>query len=117
SANAALQYDLCCYSTAGICLRHRIAETAMEIAEMKPAQCKESGRSDKIKPEMLAKKIKCQCGAVVRIPDETGAVPRGSADANDIEAVQKLQKAYEAIRAELSKVIVGQSDVIEELLI
>jgi MoxR-like ATPase len=89
----------------------------MEIAEMKPAQCKECGRSYKIKPEMLGKKIKCQCGAVVRIPDETGAVPRGSADANDIEAVQKLQKAYEAIRAELSKVIVGQSDVIEELLI
>jgi len=36
---------------------------------------------------------------------------------DDMEAVQKLKGAYERIRAELSKVIVGQDKVLEELLI
>ncbi|HUS57267.1 MAG TPA: MoxR family ATPase [Planctomycetota bacterium] len=36
---------------------------------------------------------------------------------DDLEAVQKLKQAYERIRAELSKVIVGQDKVLEELLI
>jgi MoxR-like ATPase len=35
----------------------------------------------------------------------------------DLEGVRKLQKAYEEIRKQLSKVIVGQDMVIEELLI
>jgi len=36
---------------------------------------------------------------------------------NDIQAVAKLNAAYKQIKAELSKVIVGQSEVIDELLI
>jgi MoxR-like ATPase len=36
---------------------------------------------------------------------------------SDREAVQKLKKAYEAIRAELGKVIIGQDRVVDELLI
>ena len=36
---------------------------------------------------------------------------------DDIEAVRKLKEAYERIRSELSKVIVGQDKVLEELLI
>ena len=35
----------------------------------------------------------------------------------DKQAVQVLQKAFEAIRTELAKVIVGQDDVIEQLLV
>ncbi len=38
-------------------------------------------------------------------------------ETRDIEAVQRLQAAYARIRAELAKVIVGQDDVIEQLLI
>src|SRR5437763_8049031 len=37
--------------------------------------------------------------------------------ADEMAAVEKLQKAYHDMRAELGKVIVGQEDVIEELLI
>jgi MoxR-like ATPase len=36
---------------------------------------------------------------------------------DDVQAVQKLNEAYRAITAELSKVIIGQRHVIEELLI
>ncbi|QDU27926.1 ATPase RavA [Anatilimnocola aggregata] len=36
---------------------------------------------------------------------------------NDVAAVQKCEKAYNRLRDELSKVIVGQSDVIEQVLI
>ena len=38
-------------------------------------------------------------------------------DQNDIEESKKLRSAFDAIKAELSKVIVGQNQVIEELLI
>lgn len=38
-------------------------------------------------------------------------------DTNDLEAVEKLGTAYRNIRAELGKVIIGQQQVIEELLI
>src|SRR5947207_8620778 len=48
-----------------------------------------------------------------------GIVPPQSADLAESEmaAVEKLQKAYHDLRAELGKVIVGQEAVIEELLI
>src|ERR1700748_3094116 len=37
--------------------------------------------------------------------------------AEELAAVEKLQKAYHDLRAELGKVIVGQEAVVEELLI
>src|SRR6476620_1239786 len=39
-----------------------------------------------------------------------------SASADDLQSLDKLKSAYASIRAELNKVIVGQSDVIEQLL-
>ena len=41
----------------------------------------------------------------------------GTATSNDVEAVQRLHEAYAVIRAELAKVIVGQEEVIDLLLI
>jgi MoxR-like ATPase len=38
-------------------------------------------------------------------------------DARDLEAVRQLKAAYDSIKAELSKVIVGQESVVDELLI
>src|SRR5438045_2710304 len=48
-----------------------------------------------------------------------GIVPPRSSDLaeSELAAVEKLQKAYHDMRAELGKVIVGQEAVIEELLI
>lgn len=40
-----------------------------------------------------------------------------SVSAEDVAAVQRCEKAYNRIRDELSKVIVGQNDVIEQILI
>lgn len=37
--------------------------------------------------------------------------------AQDVEAVQNLQKSYNAIRTEIAKVIVGQDQIVEQLLI
>lgn len=37
--------------------------------------------------------------------------------AKDVEAVQGLQQSYSAVRREIAKVIVGQDDIIEQLLI
>lgn len=37
--------------------------------------------------------------------------------AKDVEAVQRLQESYSAIRKEIAKVIVGQDDIVEQLLI
>ena len=55
--------------------------------------------------------------------DKYTTEPTGAGEAppelrqEDLEGVRKLQKAYEEIRKQLSKVIVGQDMVIEELLI
>ncbi len=40
-----------------------------------------------------------------------------SADADELQAVERLHQAYQQIRRELAKVIVGQERVVEELLI
>ena len=46
-------------------------------------------------------------------PDSTAP----SLETNDLEAVARLQKGYNTLRAEMGKVIVGQEDVVEQLLI
>jgi MoxR-like ATPase len=49
---------------------------------------------------------------------QTGVMqPRADLAAEELAAVKKLQLAYEEMRAELGKVIVGQEMVIEELLV
>ena len=48
--------------------------------------------------------------------DETAATS-GEAQEKDLEAIQKLNEGYRKIRNELSKIIVGQDKVIEQLLI
>src|SRR5438445_1564969 len=46
-------------------------------------------------------------------PHDTGP----DMDAQDFEAVERLQRGYKALRDEMAKVIVGQEQVLEELLI
>jgi MoxR-like ATPase len=50
------------------------------------------------------------------LPEEPNATPSEMPDA-DLEAVHRLNEAYQAIRGELAKVIVGQEQVLEYLLI
>src|SRR3954447_20491647 len=43
--------------------------------------------------------------------------PAGDLAHDDLEAIRRLKKAFDDIKAQLSRVIVGQNEVIEELLI
>jgi MoxR-like ATPase len=51
------------------------------------------------------------------LPEEQAVVTAAPAAESDLEAVQRLNAAYDTIRKELGKVIVGQERVIEHLLI
>ena len=42
--------------------------------------------------------------------------PGGAPAANDLEAVEQLSRAYKVMRSELGKVIVGQEEVVEQVL-
>jgi MoxR-like ATPase len=44
-------------------------------------------------------------------------VPQQELDAGDLEAVKQLNEGYQALRTQIGKVIVGQEQVLEELLI
>ncbi|MCB1225292.1 MAG: AAA family ATPase [Verrucomicrobiales bacterium] len=48
---------------------------------------------------------------------EDSASPSSVLPADDVEAINALRKTYDALRTELSRVIVGQSDVVEQLCI
>ena len=43
--------------------------------------------------------------------------PEAPLDSSDLETVEKLRESYDRIRAELGKVIVGQDEVLEQILI
>ena len=49
--------------------------------------------------------------------DKMEAAEENLIDGGDLETVQKLRDAYDRIRAELGKVIVGQEEVLEQILI
>jgi len=101
----------------------------LETAELKLVKCDGCWRTYRIKPEMLGKRMKCECGAsrppvLVDNPPAAPAAPAAPAvpevldkNAADIAGVEKLRIAFENIRTELSKVIIGQAQVIEETLI
>ena len=50
-------------------------------------------------------------------PEIQQAPSEGPLGSGDIEAVKKLRESYDRIRAELGKVIVGQDEVLEQILI
>ncbi|UCF34315.1 MAG: AAA family ATPase, partial [Phycisphaerales bacterium] len=49
-------------------------------------------------------------------PAPTDPIQESPAEAGDVEAVEKLVDAYARIREQLSRIIVGQDQVIEETL-
>ncbi len=96
---------------------------------MPVVKCGDCGRSFKLKPEQYGK-VKCKCGSILTGPppgtespsessESKRSVPLSKIDdnASDMEAVKHLKEAYEALRKELAQVIVGQDQVVEELLI
>jgi len=75
--------------------------------------CPECGKKYQVPDEKAGKALKCKCGNVIR-PVEDGG---GAAEISDTEAVEKLRAAYETIQGELRRVIVGQNDVVEQVLV
>ena len=62
--------------------------------------------------------VHCSCGQPLSAPERRD-VPAGTTALveNDVAAVEKLHHAFQTIRGELSKVIVGQQKVLEELFV
>ncbi|MGD0094700.1 MAG: MoxR family ATPase [Planctomycetota bacterium] len=81
-------------------------------------KCDECGRSFNLHEDQYGK-VKCKCGAILAGPKGGGAAqpPPVATDLSDLEAVKHLKSAYDALRAEMAQVIVGQDKVLEELLI
>ncbi|MCX7804198.1 MAG: MoxR family ATPase [Planctomycetota bacterium] len=101
-------------------------------------KCGDCGRAYDLKDAQMGR-VKCKCGAILgtsagsagpAAPSAGGAYGEGATDARhagngggdqagagDLEAVRALKEAYENIRSEIRKVIVGQDKVVEELLI
>ena len=110
----------------------------METEELKSVRCVTCGRIYQLTPELLGKKFKCKCGTVNRLsatgevseaqphvapasapaaPAAPAVVAQAEPAAEDIAAARRLQAAAEKIRQELAKVIIGQTQVIDEVLI
>jgi MoxR-like ATPase len=91
-------------------------------------KCEECGRSFNLQEEQFGK-VKCKCGAILTGKPATPAPvslanapkPAGNIAAphsmNDLEAIKALKNAYDALKAEVANVIVGQDKVVEEILI
>ena len=77
--------------------------------------CGECGRRHDLEPEALGK-AKCVCGGLLTESDVEAPTSLPE-NADDLEAVKHLKAAYDAIRDSLSQVIIGQDQVIEEMLV
>ncbi len=106
-------------------------------------QCDSCGRVTRATEDMIGRRVRCRCGHMFRVqadalmplsidgageksPPANGhrapvreamPVPVIETQSDDVERVEAVRKAYQAITAQLSQVIVGQQNVIEEVLI
>jgi len=77
------------------------------------------GKEFTVGDEHAGKYAKCpNCGEMIPIPGSApaGAPAAPAADSADLAAVERLTKAYGILRKEMAKAIVGQEQVLEELL-
>ncbi|KKL93191.1 hypothetical protein LCGC14_1877180, partial [marine sediment metagenome] len=77
------------------------------------------GKTYTVGDETAGKTAKCQaCGASIAIPapGADASPPRADLGDDDIAAVDRLTEAYKILRKEMAKAIVGQEQVLEELL-
>lgn len=81
---------------------------------MLPMQCQNCGKHIEVPP---GGRQLCSCGTWIAADDPTGVVEMARRGELDDSALRRLQDGYRRIRAELSKTIVGQQRVLEELLI
>ena len=85
---------------------------------MATVKCGDCGRSNETAPGRSGT-IKCVCGAILHVAEAAASDQDGTGGepASDLEAVQRLKAAYDALREQVAQVIVGQDRVVEEVLI
>lgn len=77
--------------------------------------CEKCGAVVRVTPNQS---VRCSCGNLLATPERREPPPDSlHLVENDIAAVEKLHRAFRAIRDELAKVIVGQQKVVEELMV
>ena len=86
-------------------------------------QCPECGKTYKMSHASPGKKARCRCGCQFEITAENAAPDdshqpqrRELSDDEALAAVEKMARAKAAILAEVGKIIVGQTDVLEQVL-
>ena len=86
-------------------------------------QCPECGKTYKMSNASPGKRARCRCGCQFEINDDTITPddtqrPRMSeiSDEEALAAVEKMARAKDAILSEVGKIIIGQTDVLEQIL-
>ena len=85
-------------------------------------KCEGCGKQLQVEDHLAGKEGKCPaCGAALHIPagQPAPAAPEAGAEKmtdEDLAAVERLTAAYKLLRAEMAKAIVGQEQVLEELM-
>lgn len=87
-------------------------------------QCPECGKTYKLGHASPGKKARCRCGCEFEIPaeglaaEDTGRPQRVEfSDDEALAAVERMAKVRTAMLAEIGKVIVGQTEVLEQILV
>jgi len=84
-------------------------------------QCPQCGKTYKMSNVSPGKKARCRCGCQFEInpePDDTGQPRRVEfSDEEALAAVERMAKVKAAILKEVGKAIVGQTDVLEQILV
>jgi len=87
-------------------------------------QCPECGKTYKLGHASPGKKARCRCGCEFEIPaeglaaEDTGRPQRVEfSDDEALAAVERMAKVRAAMLAEVGKVIVGQTEVLEQILV
>jgi len=86
-------------------------------------QCPECGKTYKMSNASPGKRARCRCGCQFEINDDTITGDDSSrtriseiSDEEALAAAEKMTRAKEAILSEVGKIIVGQTDVLEQIL-
>jgi len=86
-------------------------------------QCPECGKTYKMSHASPGKKARCRCGCQFEItaenvaPDDSGPGQRRElSDEEALAAVEKMARVKAAILSEVGKIIVGQTEVLEQIL-
>jgi MoxR-like ATPase len=80
---------------------------------MAVVECSQCGKKYRVPDDKADRPLKCKCGVIIPAVGAAEPLP----DISDSDAVDKLRSTFEKIQGELRRVIVGQDEVVEQVLI